>query len=84
MIKRTGASVIIHYGPIDVIKGKYYWVGEHVPRLEKRKFRTISNAKSFLRQRVRDQLADKKSGQYVKLPPKVRIRSFRRNPTRRM
>jgi hypothetical protein len=82
VIRRSGKVVSALYGAIDVIKGKYYWAGRHFPRTDVNRFGSEEAAKAFLRQRVREQLAQRYSGYYTKLPPGVRIRAYSRSPRR--
>lgn len=85
-IRRSGRSVFVAYGPIDVVGhagGKYYWAGKRYPQRIEFVCRTDEEAKSFAKAKMESQLlAGKKSGGYTKLPPGIRIRSSKKNPVR--
>ena len=85
-IYRSKNRIFVEYGSIDVVGrggGHYYWAGHNHPRIIEYVARTSLEAGQFVRQKVLEQMSARiKSAGYTKLPPGVRIRSFKSNPIR--
>jgi hypothetical protein len=82
-ISRSGKDVIVRYGPIDVMRRKYYWVGPRTPMEKIYHCRTEELAKTLYRERRAAQLKPTNSGRYVRLAPRARIRAYVHNPRKR-
>lgn len=82
-ISRSGKNVIVRYGPIDVVRRKYYWVGPRTLMEKIFRCRSEESAKELYRAKRDEQLDEGYSGQYVRPAPGVRIRSYVHNPRTR-
>jgi hypothetical protein len=74
-MRRKGKSVVIKYGPVEVIGGgggKHYWIGKY-PKTITKPFPTIIGAIEF----IKITSAEKEEKGYDKLPGRVRIRKSR-------
>ena len=75
-IRRSGTSVVIKYGPIEVRGaggGRYFWIGAF-PRIKVHRFRTARQAADFIKRQIRSKL----KSYYEQLPGRVLIRSGRK------
>ncbi len=77
-IRRVNTSVIVKYGPIEVLGaggGRYFWVGAF-PRIKIHRFRSSRQAGDFLKRQIRSKLRR----YYERLPGRARIRSSSPRP----
>lgn len=84
-VGRSGKRVTVLYGPIDIVKRKYYWAGPNIPVKKVYRCTTEQEAGEVARSMVKAQLRPgEESGGYTRLPSNRRILSYRFNPKRWM
>ncbi len=76
-IRRTGSTVLISYGSVEVKGGgggKYFWCGRY-PKKFPKPFRTIAKATAFIKR----QISAKVAKGYDRMPGRVKIEAKKKH-----